>query len=90
MSNIVTLSEQHYFVWDPTSQRTKRQHMLEIWGPWTVFAHGCVYDQIVVQEYTVCMVLSTRTPIYRGFRNIPGIEVFVHIKSPISSERLLT
>jgi len=33
--------------------------MLEIWGPWTVFTHGCVYDQIVVQEYTVCMVLST-------------------------------
>ena len=29
--NILTLSEQQYFVWDTTSQCTKRQHMLEIW-----------------------------------------------------------
>jgi len=31
--NILTFSEQQYFVWDNTSQSTKRQVMLEIWWP---------------------------------------------------------
>jgi len=31
--NILTFSEQQYFVWDNTSQSAKRQEMLEIWGP---------------------------------------------------------
>jgi len=31
-ANLLTFSEQHYFVWDTASQSTKWQDMLEIWG----------------------------------------------------------
>jgi len=42
--NILTWSEQHYFVWETTSQSIKRQKILKIWGLMAPLAsHGCTY-----------------------------------------------
>ena len=42
-SNILTLSEQQYFVWDTASISTKRQDVLDIWGAWAICPPGYAY-----------------------------------------------